>query len=217
MRRISPATIIATVALIFAVTGTATAAGLIDGAALKGNLVTSAKIRNSSLQAEDLSTSARIQLRGQTGPQGTTGDKGDKGDKGDPGTQGLTPAAGAPPASPATRPCSGHHAPGQPQPRSPTPAPPAVNPGGRAMTFNKRSRCPVLAADQQHHLDGAGDHVQRRRARELTPPCTCASSARTRPGRRRPPRARRRRRARGGARGTATRPPPAGWACREPR
>ena len=53
MRRISPATIIATVALIFAVTGTATAAGLINGSALKGNSVTSAKIRNGSLQSKD--------------------------------------------------------------------------------------------------------------------------------------------------------------------
>ncbi len=96
MRRISPASIIATVALIFAVTGTATAAGLINGSDLKGNSVTSAKIRNGSLQSKDLSTSARIQLRGQTGPQGTKGDKGEKGDKGDPGPKGLTGPQGAP-------------------------------------------------------------------------------------------------------------------------
>lgn len=94
MRRISPATIIATVALIFAVTGTATAAGLINGSALKGNSVTSAKIKNGSLQSKDLTTSARIELRGQTGPQGTTGEKGDKGEKGDTGTTGPQGAPG---------------------------------------------------------------------------------------------------------------------------
>lgn len=96
MRRISPATVIATVALVAATTGTATAAGVIDGSKLLGNSVTSAKVKNGSLQTKDLSASARNSLRGQTGPQGPQGTKGDKGDPGEKGDKGPKGDTGAP-------------------------------------------------------------------------------------------------------------------------
>jgi len=99
MRRPSPALVVSSVALLFSVSGTAVASGALDGSKLVGNSVTSAKVKNQTLQVKDLSLSARSSLRGQTGPagpQGTKGDKGDPGPKGAPGTPGTPGTPGAP-------------------------------------------------------------------------------------------------------------------------
>ncbi len=101
-RRPSPAIIVAIVALVFAATGSATAAGLISGSQLVGNSVTSAKIKNRTLQVKDLSPAARQALRGKQGPAGPAGPAG-----GEPGPQG--PAGPAGPAGPQGAPgISGH-------------------------------------------------------------------------------------------------------------
>ena len=106
VRRPSPSLAVAMVAVVLAGTGSATAAGLIDGSKLANGSVSSKKIRDQSLRVADLSLNARSELRGQQGPQGVAGPqgpqgekglkgekgdpgpKGDKGDKGDPGTSG---------------------------------------------------------------------------------------------------------------------------------
>ncbi len=56
MRRLSPATVIALLALFVALGGTATAAKI---------LVTSADIKNGTIQIVDLSAKARLALHGQ--------------------------------------------------------------------------------------------------------------------------------------------------------
>ena len=99
MKRVSPALVVACIALFTALAGGATAATV--------KLVTSAHIKDGSIGAVDLSKAAKSALRGQPGPagpqglqgvpgaqgqpgqpgpagqKGETGDKGDKGDKGE--------------------------------------------------------------------------------------------------------------------------------------
>lgn len=90
-RRPSPSLVVAMAAVVLAGTGSATAAGLIDGSQLAKGSVTSAKVRNQSLKVADLTLNARSELRGQQGdqgPQGPKGDPGPQGPKGDPGPQG---------------------------------------------------------------------------------------------------------------------------------
>ena len=85
----SPSMIIAIIALIVAVSGSAIAAtmingsniknGTIPGAKLKNNSVTGAKVKNGSLSAADLSVAAQSALKGQvgaTGPAGVSGPAG---------------------------------------------------------------------------------------------------------------------------------------------
>src|SRR3954447_13870933 len=55
MRKPSPTTVIALIALFVALGGPATAAKLISGKKLKNNSVTSAKIRNRTLTSDDIS------------------------------------------------------------------------------------------------------------------------------------------------------------------
>jgi hypothetical protein len=88
--RPTPAMLVALIALVFAATGTAAAAGMLSGSKLTNNSVTSAKIRNASLGVQDLSSTARSSLRGNTGPQGNPGTPGTPGTKGDKGDKGLT-------------------------------------------------------------------------------------------------------------------------------
>ncbi|HEY8582059.1 MAG TPA: hypothetical protein VIL49_03900 [Capillimicrobium sp.] len=88
MRRPSPSLAVAIAAVVLAGTGSATAAGLIDGSQLVKGSVTSAKVRDQSLRVNDLSLNARSELRGQQGPQGVQGPNGDPGVKGDPGPAG---------------------------------------------------------------------------------------------------------------------------------
>jgi hypothetical protein len=86
IRRPSPALIVALVALVFSVAGTATAARFI--------ITSSKQIKPRVIQASDLSKKARKALRGRRGPQGARGPQGlqgpgglqgPKGDQGEPG------------------------------------------------------------------------------------------------------------------------------------
>jgi hypothetical protein len=63
--RLSPASVLALIALFVALTGTATAASTV--------LITGAQIRDGTIGVKDLSRKARHALRGPRGPQGETG------------------------------------------------------------------------------------------------------------------------------------------------
>jgi hypothetical protein len=78
--RVSPALVIAMLALFVALTGTAvaTTSALITGKQIKNSSITGLDVKNKSLTPKDFKGSVR-------GPRGLTGPKGDKGDKGDPG------------------------------------------------------------------------------------------------------------------------------------
>ena len=92
--RITPSFVVSVVALGVALSGSAYAAGVLPNQSvgapqLKANAVTSAKVKNGSLQAKDfrkgtLPTSAK----GATGPQGAQGAQGEQGEKGDKGDAG---------------------------------------------------------------------------------------------------------------------------------
>jgi hypothetical protein len=79
--RPSPALVVAALALFVALAGTATATTY--------SLVTSAQIKNGTIQLADISSTAKAALRGQRGFQGTQGRPGAA------GPAGLTGAAGA--------------------------------------------------------------------------------------------------------------------------
>jgi hypothetical protein len=95
--------------------GTAYAAALIGTSQLKNGAVTSAKIKDKTIQAKDLSAAARKSLAGATGAQGqpgspgATGATGATGVSGAPGPAGATGATGA---QGATGPAGSDGAPG---------------------------------------------------------------------------------------------------------
>lgn len=76
----SPAVIISVVALVFAMTG---------GAYAAGGWVNGHKIKNGTISAKKLSKSAKRQLHGQRGKRGKKGDTGPRGERGEQGAQGL--------------------------------------------------------------------------------------------------------------------------------
>src|SRR5512133_4003583 len=73
-------------ALFFALGGTAFAAG---NALLPGNSVGTRQVINGSLQANDLSKTARTALKGNRGPTGPAGARGTQGATGATGEQGV--------------------------------------------------------------------------------------------------------------------------------
>jgi hypothetical protein len=77
--------VIALLALLFALGGSATAAGLITGKGIKNSSITGKDVKNKSLTKKDFKGS----VRGKTGPQGP------KGDTGAPGTPGSAVAYGS--------------------------------------------------------------------------------------------------------------------------
>ena len=96
-RRPSPALVVSTLALLFALTGTGIAAvaalprNSVGTAQLRNNAVTSSKVRNRSLLARDFK---RGQLpRGPIGPAGQPGAPGSPGPMGPTGPAGTTGAA----------------------------------------------------------------------------------------------------------------------------
>lgn len=92
IRRPQASTVIASVALFAALSGTATAATMITGKQIKNSSITGSDIRNSSLTGSDvknrslglsdLSTSAVNTLKGATGPVGAAGPAGPQGPAG---------------------------------------------------------------------------------------------------------------------------------------
>jgi len=103
MRLPSPAMVVALIALIVAMSGSAYAVtqlprnsvgavqlktSAVTSAKLANNAVTSAKIKNGTIQVVDLSPRARTELRGATGAQGEPGARGATGAQGDQGATG---------------------------------------------------------------------------------------------------------------------------------
>ena len=86
VRKPSPSMVIALTALVLAASGSAVAA----------SIITSAQIKNGTIQLRDINSKARKALKGQTGPQGPAGAKGAPGAKGATGATGATGPAGAP-------------------------------------------------------------------------------------------------------------------------
>jgi Collagen triple helix repeat (20 copies) len=85
MRKPSPAMVVALIALFVALTGTATAGGL---------LITSRQIKNGTIQAVDINARTLRQLSrpgptGPQGPEGAPGPQGPLGPSGDRGPQGV--------------------------------------------------------------------------------------------------------------------------------
>lgn len=99
------ATCISIVALVFAVTGTATAAGLITGAQIKNNTVDSIDLRNNTVASQDVKNGSLTSLDVKDGTLKTADfaagqlTTGPVGPAGAPGAPGATGAAG--PAGPA--------------------------------------------------------------------------------------------------------------------
>ena len=81
LKRPSPATVIALVALVVASSGSAVAA----------TLITSGKIKDGTIRLVDISSSAKKSLRGQTGKTGPRGATGAPGATGAAGRSALTP------------------------------------------------------------------------------------------------------------------------------
>ena len=84
-KRITPAMIVALIALFAALAGTATAAGT-------AVLITSKQIKDGSIQLADMSPTTKKALKGERGPRGYTGFTGLTGPQGLQGAQG--PAGG---------------------------------------------------------------------------------------------------------------------------
>ncbi len=73
-------TILASIALIVALGGTATAAsGLINGKQIKNSTITGKKLKNKTITKNKLAPKTIKALKGQRGPQGEQGEKGENG------------------------------------------------------------------------------------------------------------------------------------------
>lgn len=79
------ATILAGLALMIALGGTATAAGLINGGKIKNNTITGKKLKNKTITKNKLAPKTIKALKGKQGPQGVQGPKGNQGDPGENG------------------------------------------------------------------------------------------------------------------------------------
>jgi hypothetical protein len=96
MRRPSPAIVIAVIALIAAMSGTAVADGVHAVAAkLKKGSVTTREIKDGSVRLADINKKDRVSLKGAKGDTGATGATGAAGAKGDAGAPGAPGAPGA--------------------------------------------------------------------------------------------------------------------------
>jgi len=93
-KRISPGVILGVVAVVLSVTGSAAAGSLITSAKIKDGTIQGRDIRKGTIAADRLTASVRRELTTTT--VAAKGEKGDKGDKGDPGTtlQGSPPQKG---------------------------------------------------------------------------------------------------------------------------
>ena len=91
-KRISPGMILGTIAVVLGLTGTAAAGSLITSAKIKDGTIQGRDIRKGTIRADRLSAS----VRGQLAKTNSAAVKGEKGDKGDPGPtlQGSPPQKG---------------------------------------------------------------------------------------------------------------------------
>jgi hypothetical protein len=86
--RISPAIVVAVVALMAALGGTAVARTLITGKDIANDSITSRHVRNGSLQYDDLAPSMRKAMKEPAAQQGPRGPRGQRGPQGEQGPQG---------------------------------------------------------------------------------------------------------------------------------
>lgn len=98
----SPALIVAAVALVAGLAGSATAASLITGKQVKNESLTGADVKDGSLRARDLARGIRNGLGGERGRRGRSGPAGAVGATGPAGPAGVVGATG--PAGPAGAP-----------------------------------------------------------------------------------------------------------------
>jgi hypothetical protein len=98
IRAITPATVIASLALLFALSGTAVAGALITGANVKNNSLSGLDILNESLGTKDVRNGSLLPKdfkagslpAGQQGPAGPPGPPGAPGAQGNPGQNGVS-------------------------------------------------------------------------------------------------------------------------------
>ncbi len=117
--RLTYANVASTLALFFALSGTAFAGAhlFVTGANVKNHSLTGIDIRTGSLGLRTLSPAARANLRGARGPvgatgaQGAQGSQGAAGQQGTPGPQGAVGPQGAPGAGVTTATASGADSP----------------------------------------------------------------------------------------------------------
>ena len=103
IRAITPATVIASLALLFALSGTAVAGALITGANVKNNSLSGLDILNESLGSKDVRNGSLLPKdfkagslpAGQQGPAGPTGPAGPAGPQGPAGPKGPQGPKGA--------------------------------------------------------------------------------------------------------------------------
>ena len=95
--RLTYANVASTLALFFALSGTAFAGAhlLVTGADVKDHSLTGVDIKKGSLGLKTLSPAARAKLKGATGPTGATGPQGAHGSQGPIGQQGPAGPQGA--------------------------------------------------------------------------------------------------------------------------
>lgn len=97
IRAITPATVIASLALLFALSGTAVAGALITGANVKNSTLTGVDVKNESLGTADIKNGSLLPKdfkagtlpAGQQGPAGPPGPPGGQGNPGLNGVSGL--------------------------------------------------------------------------------------------------------------------------------
>jgi hypothetical protein len=92
----SPALMVATVALVAGMAGSATAASLITGKQIKNESLTGADVKDGSLKTRDLARGARNDLAGERGPRGRSGPAGAVGASGPAGPAGPAGPVGPP-------------------------------------------------------------------------------------------------------------------------
>ena len=95
IRSLTPATVIASLALLFSLSGTAVAGALITGANVKNNSIAGIDILNESLGTKDVRNGTLLpkDFKGgvlPAGPQGPQGPQGPGGPQGPAGTNGVT-------------------------------------------------------------------------------------------------------------------------------
>ncbi len=96
LARLSYSNVAATLALFFALTGSAVAGAglLITGDNVENHSLSGADIRTRSLGPRTFSLAAKAELQGTRGPAGPTGQRGQRGGQGPAGPQGATGATG---------------------------------------------------------------------------------------------------------------------------
>ena len=102
IRAFNPTTVIAVIALLFSLTGTAVAGALVTGANVKNGTLSGLDVRNESLGSADIKngTIKKIDIKGgqfPAGPQGPQGPQGEQGRAG-PGRPAGRPRPQRPPA-----------------------------------------------------------------------------------------------------------------------